>query len=113
MSARTFAHARLLVAVGLACAAIGAHAADAVPSPGTTGRPPPAAPAANHRAGPAATEGQPGLRVFLIAHSHCDAGWILTPDEYYRYEVRHILESMTASLLADPGLKVRAGTHAC
>jgi hypothetical protein len=26
--------------------------------------------------------------VYLVPHAHCDYGWLLTPVEYYDYEVR-------------------------
>ncbi len=31
--------------------------------------------------------------VYMVAHSHCDYGWLRTGSEYYLYEVEHILDS--------------------
>ena len=38
------------------------------------------------------------LEVFVVPHSHCDAGWLKTFDEYHRQEVQHILTSVTEAL---------------
>ena len=38
---------------------------------------------------------------FIVAHSHCDAGWILTLEEYYEQRVRFILDNSIQSLLLD------------
>lgn len=49
--------------------------------------------------------GSPVTEVFIVPHSHCDAGWILTPPEYYEYEVRHILDTVTTALAEDANLR--------
>lgn len=41
------------------------------------------------------------LQVFIIAHSHCDPGWLDTFDVYYQKQVHQILSSVTRSLQAD------------
>lgn len=38
------------------------------------------------------------LNVFVVPHSHCDAGWLKTFDEYHRQEVQHILTTVTEAL---------------
>ena len=38
----------------------------------------------------------------LIAHSHCDAGWIKTVDQYYEEQVRYILNATVHATAADP-----------
>jgi hypothetical protein len=38
------------------------------------------------------------LDVTLIPHSHCDAGWLKTFEQYYETEVVHILTTVTNSL---------------
>ena len=41
------------------------------------------------------------LDVWLIPHSHCDTGWMITVDEYYNQSVQHILTTVTKQLSAD------------
>ena len=43
--------------------------------------------------------------VYFVAHSHCDVGWLLTPQQYFDYEVSHILDTVTEQLQAHPELK--------
>ena len=47
----------------------------------------------------------PQLTVHLVCHSHDDVGWQITVDEYYTREVRFILNTVTASLAANPQRK--------
>jgi len=42
------------------------------------------------------------VEVSLIAHSHCDAGWKKTVEQYYDEQVRTILTNTVDHLLADP-----------
>lgn len=44
----------------------------------------------------------PPLYVHLIAHSHCDPGWLSTFEGYYSGEVARILSSVVAALAAGP-----------
>jgi len=41
------------------------------------------------------------LHGFIVAHSHCDAGWRLTLEEYYEQQVRFILDNSIQSLQRD------------
>ena len=54
---------------------------------------------------PAVIGGAQPLRVFLIPHSHCDAGWLKTFDDYYNSEVSKILPSMLTALAHDSTLR--------
>jgi lysosomal alpha-mannosidase len=45
------------------------------------------------------------LNIHLIAHSHDDVGWWLTPDGYYDASVRSILNTVTKSLQKNPERK--------
>ena len=38
------------------------------------------------------------LEVFIIAHSHCDPGWLMTYESYYRTRVKSILDSVLVHL---------------
>ena len=49
-------------------------------------------------------EGDEPLEVYLISHSHTDAGWIETYDSYY-VKVKKIIESVLDALKWDPSLK--------
>ena len=40
--------------------------------------------------------------VHVVPHSHCDAGWMLTFEQYYATFVRHILDSTLAALASEP-----------
>eukprot|EP01117_Protostelium_nocturnum_P002404 TRINITY_DN1308_c0_g1_i1.p1 TRINITY_DN1308_c0_g1~~TRINITY_DN1308_c0_g1_i1.p1 ORF type:complete len:1186 (+),score=397.13 TRINITY_DN1308_c0_g1_i1:18-3575(+) len=42
------------------------------------------------------------LSVHLIAHSHCDPGWLMTDREYYDRDVKHILNGVFDILKSDP-----------
>jgi hypothetical protein len=42
-------------------------------------------------------------QVFLIPHSHCDAGWIKTVDAYYEEQVQYILSASVNATARDPG----------
>ena len=46
----------------------------------------------------AASEQQDMLTGYIIAHSHCDAGWRVTIEEYYETSVRSILTSTIEAL---------------
>jgi hypothetical protein len=48
----------------------------------------------------AAAAGDP-MNVFMVAHSHCDLGWVRTPEEYYAYEVSNILNTTMGALRDD------------
>lgn len=41
------------------------------------------------------------LEVFVLPHSHVDAGWLKTFDEYYRQQTRSIISSVVAALAQD------------
>eukprot|EP01116_Phalansterium_solitarium_P019430 TRINITY_DN5407_c0_g1_i1.p1 TRINITY_DN5407_c0_g1~~TRINITY_DN5407_c0_g1_i1.p1 ORF type:complete len:801 (-),score=286.01 TRINITY_DN5407_c0_g1_i1:107-2509(-) len=43
--------------------------------------------------------------VYLVPHSHCDAGWLITADAYFWTEVQYILNSVVESLTADTTLR--------
>ena len=45
------------------------------------------------------------IEVFLVPHSHCDAGWLKTFDQYYHDEVEKILTTVTEALEAKPHRK--------
>ena len=45
------------------------------------------------------------LTVHLVCHSHDDVGWQVTVDEYYRDEVRDIINTVVTSLDKDPARK--------
>ena len=47
---------------------------------------------------PAASESSP-LQFFLIPHSHCDAGWTSTFEQYYVSKVQYILNTVVDCLL--------------
>ncbi|EGG19315.1 hypothetical protein DFA_02102 [Cavenderia fasciculata] len=42
------------------------------------------------------------INVFLIAHSHCDVGWLETYNQYYTENVTHILTNVMPYLIKDP-----------
>ena len=42
------------------------------------------------------------LTVHLVPHSHDDVGWQITVDQYYQREVHNILDTVVASLQANP-----------
>ena len=56
----------------------------------------PFAPRAPQPPGPKAAEGE--LEVFIIAHSHCDPGWLMSYESYYRTRVKNILDSVLVHL---------------
>jgi len=39
------------------------------------------------------------LDLYLVPHSHCDAGWLISFEEYYQTEVKFILNSVVGELL--------------
>lgn len=45
------------------------------------------------------------VKVFIILHSHCDAGWLKTADQYYQNSTKSILETIIKLLNEDPELK--------
>jgi len=45
------------------------------------------------------------LTVHIIAHSHCDPGWLNTFEGYYAAEVRTILDAVTRELQGQPHRK--------
>lgn len=68
------------------------------------------------------------INIYMVAHSHCDVGfvrvvprlflfscstllcgrsWLLTPDEYFNYEVIHILDTAMATLDEDASALLR------
>ena len=70
-------------------------------------RPSPSPAAFNASAAVAAEERRPipadAAHVFhIIAHSHCDPGWLSTFEGYYMQDVRGILDSVLAALQRDP-----------
>lgn len=59
-------------------------------------------PAAAADAGSSGGGGADGPVFHLIPHSHCDAGWLFTFDQYYVMFVRDILNSVSADLSIHP-----------
>ena len=45
------------------------------------------------------------LEVFVIPHSHNDAGWLLTLDQYYISDTRKILNNLYEILNSDSEMK--------
>eukprot|EP01112_Ceratiomyxa_fruticulosa_P008820 TRINITY_DN2284_c1_g1_i1.p1 TRINITY_DN2284_c1_g1~~TRINITY_DN2284_c1_g1_i1.p1 ORF type:complete len:130 (-),score=24.65 TRINITY_DN2284_c1_g1_i1:157-546(-) len=45
------------------------------------------------------------IDVYLICHSHCDAGWLKTVDQYYEGEVSVILTQVVNALASSPDKK--------
>ena len=45
---------------------------------------------------------RPHLDIFILPHSHCDAGYKKTVDGYYYTEVRNVLNSVASVVPADP-----------
>jgi hypothetical protein len=75
--------------------------------PAGHGAPPDAIPVPGAGAAGASTGGEtkpsrPKAPVYhLIAHSHCDPGWLETLDQYYRRDVAMILSNVVGELTAD------------
>ena len=44
--------------------------------------------------------------VYVLPHSHCDTGWLLTVDGYYEQSVRSILDTVVATLHAEHSARV-------
>eukprot|EP01094_Clydonella_sp_ATCC50884_P021850 TRINITY_DN4897_c0_g1_i1.p1 TRINITY_DN4897_c0_g1~~TRINITY_DN4897_c0_g1_i1.p1 ORF type:complete len:911 (-),score=282.99 TRINITY_DN4897_c0_g1_i1:51-2708(-) len=42
------------------------------------------------------------LDVYVVAHTHCDPGWLSTMEEYYRKDVKHILDTVVVALEKNP-----------
>lgn len=51
-------------------------------------------------------EAAPPVRVFLIPHSHCDAGWLYTDEDYFSLYVNNILDSVTDELTNNPDYRL-------
>jgi hypothetical protein len=45
------------------------------------------------------------VKVYLVAHSHLDPGWLETVPKYYRTKVRDILDNVLGMLRNDTSLK--------
>jgi hypothetical protein len=45
------------------------------------------------------------IQVFVVPHSHCDAGWLKTFEQYYQDQVQHILTSVSHALQKQPNRK--------
>lgn len=45
------------------------------------------------------------LKVFVVLHSHNDAGWLETADFYYQNQTQYIFNTMLELLQEDPSLK--------
>ncbi|KAK0067830.1 alpha-mannosidase 2x [Biomphalaria pfeifferi] len=45
------------------------------------------------------------LKIILVPHTHCDPGWIKTFDDYYRSQVKSILDSFVIKLEQNPNYK--------
>lgn len=50
----------------------------------------------------AGADGQQKTKVHIVSHSHMDAGWLSTYDDYYDFWVARILMSMTQRLHKNP-----------
>lgn len=40
--------------------------------------------------------------IFIVPHSHCDLGWLKTPQQYYEEEVRYIYDAVVKALRTNP-----------
>ena len=49
------------------------------------------------------------VRVHFIAHSHMDAGWLKSFDEYYYEQVVHIMDSVIKELVDHPSFSYTVG----
>ena len=49
------------------------------------------------------------INVHFVAHSHMDAGWLKTYDDYFEQEVQHILRSVFQKLSTDKKYKYTLG----
>ena len=45
------------------------------------------------------------IRIFVVAHSHVDPGWLQTFEGYYVHSVRGILNSAVQELHKEPRMK--------
>jgi hypothetical protein len=52
-------------------------------------------------AAPRAAAQPPPLRAFIVAHTHCDPGWLESFEGYYSSQVDRILSSVVRALAAD------------
>jgi len=43
--------------------------------------------------------------VFLVAHSHCDVGWLTTVQEYYDTHVQFTLSTLVETLTSNPNYR--------
>ena len=48
-----------------------------------------------------AVDPEPAVHGCIIPHSHCDAGWLVSFQDYYEDRVSRILEAMAAELIRD------------
>lgn len=44
------------------------------------------------------------LQVFMVLFSHCDPGWLMTPEEYYNAKTKNIITTVVNELYNDPEL---------
>jgi hypothetical protein len=45
------------------------------------------------------------VNVFLVPHTHDDVGWLMTIEGYYQSQVKHIIDTSLAAMLANPSRK--------
>jgi hypothetical protein len=45
------------------------------------------------------------INVFLVPHTHDDVGWLETVEGYYQGQVKHIIDTSLAALIANPARK--------
>ena len=45
------------------------------------------------------------IKVYLVAHSHLDPGWLETLEDYYKRDVKNILLNVIGRLMLDPDKK--------
>ena len=56
-----------------------------------------------------AAEGEQKIKVHIVPHSHMDAGWLSTYDEYLENWVKRIFTSVTQKMIKNPQYKFTIG----
>ena len=49
------------------------------------------------------------LQIYVVPHSHCDAGWLVTVESYYNYSVQYILDTVVHELLQKSFTSIQLG----